>query len=94
MTLYPALTLRCRQPGDRFRPAGRGLAKELRKWMNEAQIPPAQRDALPLLAAGHEVVWVLGEGFAEGLAPTVATTLCMQMEPQKMEESKNDEYAR
>ena len=62
--------------------------------MNEAQIPPAQRDALPLLAAGHEVVWVLGEGFAEGLAPTAATTLCMQMEPQKMEESKNDEYAR
>ena len=94
MTLYPALTLRCRQPGDRFRPAGRGLAKELRKWMNEAQIPPAQRDALPLLAAGHEVVWVLGEGFAEGLAPTAATTLCMQIEPQKMEESKNDEYAR
>ena len=94
MTLYPALMLRCRQPGDRFRPAGRGLAKELRKWMNEAQIPPAQRDALPLLAAGHEVVWVLGEGFAEGLAPTAATTLCMQMEPQKMEESKNDEYAR
>ena len=94
ITLYPALTLRCRQPGDRFRPAGRGLAKELRKWMNEAHIPPAQRDALPLLAAGSEVVWVLGEGFAEGLAPTADTTLCLQVEPQKMEESKNDEYAR
>ena len=94
MTLYPALVLRCRQPGDRFRPAGRGLAKELRKWMNEAHIPPARRDTLPLLAAGQEVVWVLGEGFADGLAPTAATTLCLQMEPQKMEESKNDEYAR
>ena len=28
--LYSALTLRCRQPGDTFRPAGRGIRKELR----------------------------------------------------------------
>ena len=27
-TLYPALVLRCRQPGDRFHPAGRGVGKE------------------------------------------------------------------
>ena len=68
-TLYPELVLRCRQPGDRFRPAGRGIHKPLRKWMNEAGIPAGKRDGLPLLASGSEIVWVCGAGFADGLAP-------------------------
>ena len=86
--LYSALTLRCRQPGDTFRPAGRGIRKELRKWMNEAGIPPEERDRLPLLAAGSEVVWVCGAGFADGLAPTADSENVLQMEAQKMEEQQ------
>ena len=85
-TLYPALVLRCRQPGDRFHPAGRGVGKELRKWMNEAGIPPRQRAGLPLLAAGSEVLWVHGTGFAAGLAPDTGSTLVLQLELQTMEE--------
>ena len=49
-SICPVLRLRYRQPGDRFRPAGRGVDRELRKWMNEAGIPPRERDTLPLLA--------------------------------------------
>ncbi len=79
-TLYSALCLRCRQSGDRFRPAGRGLSKELRKWMNEAGIPPAQRESLPLLAAGSEVVWVSGGGFADGLEPDRTTQQILELE--------------
>ena len=86
--LYSALTLRCRQPGDTFRPAGRGIRKELRKWMNEAGIPPEERDRLPLLAAGSEVVWVCGAGFADGLAPTADSENVLQMKVQKMEEQQ------
>ena len=86
--LYSALVLRCRQPGDTFRPAGRGIRKELRKWMNEMGIPPQQREHLPLLAAGSEVVWVCGAGFAEGLAPTADSEVILQMEAQKMEEQQ------
>ena len=78
--LYSALTLRCRQPGDTFRPAGRGIRKELRKWMNEAGIPPRERDTLPLLAAGRQVLWVCGEGFADGLAPGPDTGQLLQVE--------------
>ena len=91
-TLYSALVLRCRQPGDRYRPAGRGVSKELRKWMNEAGIPPRQRAELPLLAAGSEVVWVCGTGFAEGLAPDAGSTRILQLELQTMEEVDH-EYA-
>ena len=78
--LYSALTLRTRQPGDRFRPAGRGLSKPLRKWMNEAGIPAGIREGLPLLAAGSEILWVCGEGFAEGLAPDEETVQILQLE--------------
>ena len=78
--LYSALTLRTRQPGDRFRPAGRGLSKPLRKWMNEAGIPAGIREGLPLLAAGSEILWVCGEGFAEGLAPDEKTVQILQLE--------------
>ena len=80
--LHPALTLRTRQPGDTYRPAGRGITKSLRKWMNEQAVPPDRRDSLPLLADGSEVVWVCGAGFAEGLAPKGAGGLVLHLEIQ------------
>ena len=83
--LYPALTLRSRLPGDTYRPAGRGVTKPLRKWMNEQAIPPAERDRLPLLADGSEVVWVCGAGFAEGLAPDGETGLALRLEIEARE---------
>ena len=39
-----------------------------------------QRDQLPLLAAGSEILWVCGEGFAEGLAPDEETEQILQLE--------------
>ena len=36
--------------------------------------------ALPLLAAGSEILWVCGEGFAEGLAPDEETVQILQLE--------------
>ena len=86
MMLYPALCLRCRQPRDRFRPAGRGVTKELRRWMNEEGVPPPQRSRLPLLAAGSEVVWVRGGGFADGLAPGSDAADILELEMVKTEE--------
>ena len=81
-TLYAGLVLRTRQPGDVYRPAGRAVHNRLRKWMNEADIPAQQRDTLPLLAAGSEVLWVCGSGFAEGFAPDETTTQILQMEQE------------
>ena len=47
---------------------------------NEAGIPPRERDTLPLLAAGRQVLWVCGEGFADGLAPGPDTGQLLQVE--------------
>ena len=85
-TLYAGLVLRTRQPGDVYRPVGRSVHNRLRKWMNEAGIPAQMRDQLPLLAAGSEVLWVCGAGFAEGLAPDEDTAQVLQMEMEHREE--------
>ena len=86
---YPDLCLRSRLPGDRYRPQGRGVDKELRKWMNEAGIPPCDRDGLPVLASGSRVLWVGGAGFAQGLAPAADCTRILLMELEKTEEIKS-----
>ncbi len=80
--------LRTRLPGDRFRPAGGAGHKTLKKYLNERRVPPAQRALLPLLADGHEVLWLWGAGFAEGLAPGPQTAevllaeCCLDEPPQ------------
>lgn len=56
------------RPHDRFRPAGRGVTKPLRKWYSEQKIPLSVRTILPVLAAQNDVLWAAGFGFAEGLA--------------------------
>ena len=94
-TLYTDLVLRARQPGDRFRPAGRGLSKPLRKWMNEAGVPNDLRDTLPLLASGSEILWVCGEGFADGLAPDTESRWILHLDAEiETQEEKTNEYAR
>lgn len=71
---------RGRLPGDVYRPAGRGVAKTLKKWMNEEEIPLVQRKTLPLLAQGSEVLWIAGYGFCDGLAITESTVKRLYIE--------------
>ncbi len=54
------LTLRGRRPGDRFTPSGMRAPKKLQDFMVDAKIPRAERDSLPLLCAGGEILWVAG----------------------------------
>ena len=52
------LVLRTRRPGDYIQlPAGR---KSLKKLMIDDKIPQGERDKLPLLAAGSEIIWMIG----------------------------------
>ena len=65
--------VRTRQPGDTFRPAGRHVGKTLKKYLNEAKVPVAERTLMPLLACGSQVLWLWGAGFADGLSPDDGT---------------------
>ena len=52
------MVLRTRRPGDYMvLPSGR---KKLKKIMIDDKIPQAERDKLPLLAVGSEVIWMIG----------------------------------
>ena len=59
------------------------MGKTLKKLYNELGVPLAQRSALPLLAAGSQVAWLWGQGFAQGLAPTGATRTLLVVRPEK-----------
>lgn len=64
-SIQAPLTVRFRRGGERFQPAGRP-AKSLKKWLHEWRIPPWERERLPLLFHGDELIWVPGQGAAAG----------------------------
>ena len=66
------LTVRPRRRGDRFQAFGGG-ERRLKLFLIDAKVPRWERDRLPLLAAGDEIVWVAG--LRRGaVAPVTAAT--------------------
>lgn len=60
--LKGTLILRSRRAGDVFTLPHRKVTKSLKKLFNEADIPVAERDILPVLCDGNGVVWIYGFG--------------------------------
>ncbi|HCK80876.1 MAG TPA: tRNA lysidine(34) synthetase TilS [Candidatus Competibacter sp.] len=61
------LIVRFRNGGERFQPVGRRHSQELKKLLQEAGIPPWERDRLPLLYHGASLLAVVGLGIAADL---------------------------
>ena len=53
------LVVRTRRAGDRVRSAGREMS--LKRFLMDRRVPAQDRASLPLLAAGHRVLWVPGQ---------------------------------
>jgi len=66
------LTVRSRRPGDRLRPLGLGGEKKLQDILVDAKVPARERDGVPLVCAGDQIVWVVGHCIDEryALQPT------------------------
>ncbi len=54
------LEIRFRRPGDRLRPFGFHGTKSLKKLFMDARVPRKERDQIPVVTAGGEIVWVVG----------------------------------
>jgi tRNA(Ile)-lysidine synthase len=54
------LTIRARQPGDRFQPTGMTGSKELARFFIDAKIPRTARSTWPLVTSAEAIVWVVG----------------------------------
>jgi tRNA(Ile)-lysidine synthase len=63
--LNPPLRIRFRKPGDRFHPLGMQHNKKLQDLFIDLKVPAAQRDNIPLLTAGEEILWVAGIRISE-----------------------------
>ncbi len=71
----PVLTLRPRQPGDRFQPQGMGgHSMKLNEYMINAKIPRDARAHWPLLVGRGGIAWVCGLRVDERAAVTPAST--------------------
>jgi tRNA(Ile)-lysidine synthase len=62
------LTVRNRQPGDRFQPVGRRSALALQDYLSARGTPAFVRDWLPLLVVNDTIAWVIGHDFSAQLA--------------------------
>ncbi|HKU47403.1 MAG TPA: tRNA lysidine(34) synthetase TilS [Burkholderiales bacterium] len=56
------LQVRVRRGGERLQPDARRPRRTLKNLFQEAGVPPWERDRLPLLVSGDDVVWVPGLG--------------------------------
>ncbi len=56
------LQVRIRKGGERLQPDSRRPRRTLKNLFQEAGVPPWERDRLPLLSSGADLVWVPGLG--------------------------------
>lgn len=54
------LTVRARENGDFFYPLGFGRRKKLQDYFVDAKIPRDERDIIPVVASGDDIVWIAG----------------------------------
>jgi len=52
--------IRSRKSGDSFYPSGFGKRKKLQDFFVDLKIPRDERDAIPILTSGGNIIWVVG----------------------------------
>ena len=67
------LLLRGRRPGDRFRPLGMRGDVKLQDYFVNRRVPEPVRDAVPLVTAAGDILWVVGHAPAARAAVTEST---------------------
>lgn len=59
------LKLRNRREGDRFQPFGMQGSKKVKDFLIDSKVPRHERDHVPILVSGEEIVWVVGHRTSE-----------------------------
>lgn len=54
------LTVRARRPGDFFYPMGFGRRKKIQDLFVDEKVPRDERDRVPLVTSGNDIIWVAG----------------------------------
>jgi len=67
------LTIRPRRPGDFFYPHGFGRRKKLQDFFVDEKVSRDERDRVPLVASGEDIIWVAGYRSDERFRPSANT---------------------
>jgi tRNA(Ile)-lysidine synthase len=80
-----SIILGARRPGDKLRPAGRGCTKPLKQLFQEGNIPPWERDSIPVLRDDQGPLAVYGLAVAQRAAaqPGDGNILKVEFIPQE-----------
>lgn len=81
--LHFPLVVRSFQSGDRFQPFGLNGTQKIKQLFIDQKIPPRQRDRIPILISGKEVIWVAGlrRGALAPLTHKTARILHIELKP-------------
>jgi tRNA(Ile)-lysidine synthase len=73
------LTVRWARRGERFHPLGSSGSKALRRLLAEVGVARAERDRVPLVCSGEEIVWVCGVRPAQACRVRPTTRLRLRL---------------
>ena len=85
----PELLVRTRRPGDYFYPLGAPGKKKLKKYFIDQKIPREERDQIPLVLAGGEIIWVVGKQLSHGCRVTEETKRVLVLRVIRRRADKN-----
>lgn len=74
------LWIRNRREGDYFQPLGMEGTQKLKKFFIDHKISRDQRQCLPLIVAGDDIIWVAGWRISEKVKVTSKTQIVLQIE--------------
>ena len=73
------LIVRNRRQGDRFQPHGMQGTKKIKDFLIDVKVPRCERDRIPILACGDEIVWVIGFTTNERFKIQPQTQRCLHL---------------
>ena len=84
------LLIRARRRGDSFQPLGMKGKKKLKSFFIDEKISREERDKLPLLVQGEDILWVIGQrqGEKDKVTDKTKEVLCVQIESRWQETEK------
>ncbi len=81
--LFP-LIVRSRKSGDYFYPLGFGKKKKLQDFFVDEKVPRDERDRIPLIISGEDIVWIVGYRGDERFKIKDETKKVLKLEVKKL----------
>jgi tRNA(Ile)-lysidine synthase len=83
-TLQFSPTARPRKDGDFFYPLGFGKRKKLQDFFVDEKVPRDERNRIPLIVSGDDIVWVIGYRADDRFKVTEKTKRVLKLEVKKL----------